>query len=242
LIWFSELKERLTSLQMTLPSHQLDSTRGFAHLQLRLAVFSRVHGRLFVARPFHQTSGWVLPETHQDVRGGETLGFAAKRLAMTAFGLEVDLAGVLAIEHDADHHRVAPRITLLAFVDHEPAPFESNITPIVDNSSALPDEVKAAAAAAGIQLGAASQTPATVSKAPWQWLESGQVHAELDVDPTRDNTYVKIVSVLQSVAAELAASGSKAIEGLREVQNSDVVDATPSALIAARFAAPLVDL
>ena len=183
---------RLTDA-LTLPSHQRDGALGFVSVRVRVAVVHRTRVQLLVVQPFDASStssaaaAWVLPETHQDVRGGETLGFAAKRVCMTAFGLEVDLAGVLLVEHDAHaaDGRIAPRVTVLAFVDSEPLPFGEATMPSSSASSSsaslldtLPAEVQAAAASAGVALaqgGHGSGSVALSSKAAWRWLTSAEV-------------------------------------------------------------------
>ncbi len=71
-------------------------------------MINRLTGRLLTVRPFAAVDGagteaadalscWCLPETHQDVRGGETVAFAAQRVMVTAFGLKIDPVGIMLV-------------------------------------------------------------------------------------------------------------------------------------------------
>jgi hypothetical protein len=251
---------------LTQPSYQHGGELGFRSVRVRVALFHRARSQLFVARPFlsassgSHSSGWTLPETHQDVRGGETLGFAAKRLMMTAFGVEIDHAGVLLIEHDAaaSSARVAPRVTLLAFVDGEPlaytdaqpaaiaaapgdAPLFQGATPAMRHEA-----MAAAAAAAGLPIESVP-APAAAAKAPWLWVDAERVRATLlpaDVDAvSAASSWARAVTTLESLARELSVGGGEAaVASLHEVGTSEALVAAPSAAVAARHAVPLMDL
>lgn len=79
---------------------------------IRVVVAHRTRGQVLVVGPFPEASSssnraldsaysasatWLLPLTHQDVRGGDTPSFAAQRLMMAAWALQVNVVGLMAV-------------------------------------------------------------------------------------------------------------------------------------------------
>jgi hypothetical protein len=85
---------------------------GWSTVRVRVVVMHWHTGQVLVVRPFVVSSsvsvpsppaattdgGWGWPETHQDVRGGETAFFSAQRVMVSAFGLKIELVGMILVK------------------------------------------------------------------------------------------------------------------------------------------------